>query len=148
MDDLEALDHLHDGGDYRRLAERTANPVVLRELARCGYPFVWHAIAANPATPGDVLAGLADRRHTPWNDNRLLLLLAEHPATVGEALDRVYDAVTRQLAAGHRPYAAVLALARRPDLPGDRARGLGPLPGASARLRRGITRELAARPGG
>lgn len=76
---IEALAHLHDGGDYRRLAERTAEPVVLRELARCEYPFVWHAIAKNPATPVDTLAGLADRYHSDYNDNLLLLLLVGHP---------------------------------------------------------------------
>ncbi|MFD0277257.1 hypothetical protein ACFVHB_25585 [Kitasatospora sp. NPDC127111] len=137
---------LHHGGDYQRLAERTTDPTVLRELARCDYPFVWHAVAENPAAPADVLAALADRRHSDHNDNLLLRLLAEHPATAGAGLDGVVDAVARRLAAGHRPYAAVLALAARTDLPAHRVEALGKLPGASTRLRRGLTRVLAARP--
>ncbi|MER7757053.1 hypothetical protein [Kitasatospora sp. NPDC097643] len=147
LSDIEALDHLHDGGDYRRLAQRTASADVLRELARCDYPFVWHAIAGNPAAPSDLLAALAGRRHSTYNDNRLLLLLSEHPAGTGAALDALLDTVAGRLRDGERPYAAVLNLARRSDVPAERVRSLGRLPGASARLRRGITRALAARPG-
>ncbi|MEU6236738.1 hypothetical protein ABZ885_27440, partial [Kitasatospora sp. NPDC047058] len=73
------------------------------------------------------------------------LLLAEHPATVGARLDRVVEAVARQLADGHRPYAAALALAARNAVAADRIEALGKLPGASARLRRGLTRALAVR---
>ncbi|MFF4923973.1 hypothetical protein ACFY4B_25605 [Kitasatospora sp. NPDC001261] len=145
-DDMEALKHLHDGGDYRRLAERTSNPDVLRRLAIGEYPFVWHAIADNPAAPTDLLAALAGRRQQVWNDNRLLRLLAAHPALTGEALDGLVDVVGDRLREGDRPYAAVLELARRPELSAERLRPLGRQPGASARLRRGITRALAERP--
>ncbi|MEU9040692.1 MULTISPECIES: hypothetical protein [unclassified Kitasatospora] len=146
QDDVEALRRLHDGGDYRRLAERTSNPDVLRQVARGEYPFVWHAIARNAAAPADLLAALALRRHSTWNDNRLLLLLAVHPALTGAALDGLVDLVAERLREGDRPYAAVLELTRRPELPAERLRRLGLLPGASTRLRRGITRALAARP--
>lgn len=145
-DDMEALKHLHDGGDYRRLAERTSNPDVLRRLAIGEYPFVWHAIADNPAAPTDLLAALAGRRQQVWNDNRLLRLLAAHPALTGEALDGLVDLVGDRLREGDRPYAAVLELARRPELSAERLLPLGRQPGASARLRRGITRALAERP--
>ncbi|MBO1414932.1 hypothetical protein J0670_09995 [Streptomyces sp. FH025] len=137
---------MHDGGDYRRLAERTADPEVLRRLARAEYPFVWHAIAANPATPAEVLAVLSTRSHSTWNDNRLLQLLAAHPALTGEALDGLVDLVAVRLRAQDRPYAAVLELARRPEVAVERLNWLGHQPGASTWLRRGITRALAARP--
>ncbi|MFE4476471.1 hypothetical protein, partial [Kitasatospora sp. NPDC056789] len=104
-DDMEALKHLHDGGDYRRLAERTSNPDVLRRLAIGEYPFVWHAIADNPAAPTDLLAALVGRRQQVWNDNRLLRLLAAHPALTGEALDGLVDLVGDRLREGDRPYA-------------------------------------------
>ncbi|WP_157849654.1 hypothetical protein [Streptomyces novaecaesareae] len=51
-----------------------------------------------------------------------------------------------RLRAGDRPYAAVLTLARRPELTVERLNRLGHLPGASTWPRRGITRALAARP--
>ncbi|MFE7525563.1 hypothetical protein ACFU7Y_07555 [Kitasatospora sp. NPDC057542] len=147
MDDAEALKHLHDGGDYLRLAERTSNPDVLRRLAQGEYPFVWHAIASNAAAPADLLASLSTRRNSTWNDNCLLRLIAAHPALTGAALDGLVDLVGDRLAEGDRPFAAVLALARRPELPAERLHRLGRQPGASARLRRGITRALAERPG-
>ncbi|MGA5820969.1 hypothetical protein ACPC54_24255 [Kitasatospora sp. NPDC094028] len=147
MDDTQALNHLHTGADYLRLAERTADPAVLGELARrADYAFVWQAIARNAATPTAVLAALAGRRNSDYNDNRLLCLIAAHPAATGDALDAVVDSVATLLAEGERPYAATLVLAARPDAAAERILALGRLPGASARLRRGITRALAARP--
>ncbi|WP_244178931.1 hypothetical protein [Streptomyces rubellomurinus] len=146
MDDTEALNHLHTGADYLRLAERTADPAVLGELARrAEYPFVWQAIARNAAAPTEALAALVGRRNSDHNDNRLTHLLAAHPAVTGAALDGLVESVAALLAEGERPYAAVLRLAARPELPAERIRALGRLPGASARLRRGITRALAAR---
>ncbi|RKE21780.1 hypothetical protein [Streptomyces sp. TLI_171] len=131
-----------------RLAEaRTSgDPAVLRRLVDTGYPFVHQALAVNPRTPPDALARLAGARHGGWNDNLLLHLLAEQPAVVGPVLEAVLAAVADQLAAGERPYAAALALAARADLPAERVRALGSATGASARLRRGLERRLAARP--
>ncbi|MFD5465029.1 hypothetical protein ACFWIQ_19700 [Kitasatospora sp. NPDC127059] len=146
--DIEALDHLHEPGAYLRLAERTADPGVLRVLGRCEYPFVWHAIARNAAAPVDVLVALAPRRHDTWNDNCLLKLLAAHPELTGTALDGLVELVGARLEEGERPYAAVLELARRPELSDERLSRLGHLPGASSRLRRGISRALVARPPG
>ncbi|MFI9363217.1 hypothetical protein ACIG5E_19505 [Kitasatospora sp. NPDC053057] len=147
-DDVEALRRLHDGGDYRRLAERTSNPDVLRQLARADYPFVWHAIARNAAAPADLLVPLSARRHSTWNDNCLLQLIAAHPALTGAELDGLVPLLAARLREGDRPYAAVLELARRPELPAERLNWLGHLPGSSAHLRRGIARALAARPVG
>ncbi|MEV7773443.1 hypothetical protein [Kitasatospora sp. NPDC086791] len=137
---------VHDGGDYRRLAERTSNPDVLRRLARGEYPFVWHAIAANAAAPTDLLVALSARRNTTWNENHLLQLIAVHPALTGEALDGFVELLAVRLREGGRPYAAVLQLAGRPEPTAERLHWLAHLPGASARLRRGVTRALVARP--
>ncbi|MFG2843550.1 hypothetical protein ACGF12_10295 [Kitasatospora sp. NPDC048296] len=146
MDDVEALEHLHHGGDYRELAERTTNPYVLRQLARGEYPFVWQVIARNAAAPTDLLSSLSRRRNTTWNDNYLLQLIAAHPALTGEALDGLVDLVAVRLREGDRPYGAVVELARRPELSIERLNWLGHLPGASTNLRRRIIRALAARP--
>ncbi len=138
---------------YFDLAESAQDPAVLRELAGSEYPFVRQAVAANPCTRADALLALAARcrgfpaEHGPWNDNFLLLLLAGHPAADRPALLAVLDAAAR-LTAGARPYAAVLALAGRPELRPEELLPLGRLPGASARLRAGLHRALAARAGG
>ncbi|MFJ9773192.1 hypothetical protein ACIRVF_18455 [Kitasatospora sp. NPDC101157] len=145
-DDAEALRHLHDPGDHKRLAERTSDPEVLRRLALGEYSFVWHAIAGNAAAPADLLVPLAARRHSTWNDNCLLRLVAAHPALTGAELDGLVPLLAARLEEGARPYAAVLELARRPEPSAGPLRGLGRLPGASARFRRGIDRALAARP--
>ncbi|MEV7216457.1 hypothetical protein AB0O31_25620 [Kitasatospora cineracea] len=135
---------------YLDLAGASSDAAVLRELAGSEYPFVRQAVAANPGTRADALFVLAARcrdvpaEHGPWNDGALLHLLARHPATDRPALLAVLDAAAARLAAGARPYAAVLALAGRPEelLP------LGCLPGASARLRAGLRRALSARADG
>ncbi|MFF0295049.1 hypothetical protein ACFYST_16650 [Kitasatospora sp. NPDC004614] len=130
-----------------RLAEARAStdPAALRALTAVGLPFVDQALAENPHTPPDVLARLAEVRHSDWNDNRLLYLLAEHPGADGAVLDAVLAAVAECLAAGRRPFAAVLALAARLDVPAERVRALGRSAGASARLRAGLARVLAER---
>ncbi|MFD8704035.1 hypothetical protein ACFV1W_15670 [Kitasatospora sp. NPDC059648] len=111
------------------------------------YSFVWHAIARNAAAPADLLVPLAARRHSSWIDNCLLRLVAAHPALTGAELDGLVPLLAARLEEGERPYAAVLELARRPEPAAGPLRRLGHLPGASARLRRGIARALAARPG-
>ncbi|MFJ1754288.1 hypothetical protein [Kitasatospora sp. NPDC088134] len=130
-----------------RLAEARSSreAAVLRGLVGTGYPFVDQALAENPDTPVDVLVALAGARWGGWNGNRLLFLLAGHPAADGAVLAAVGEAVGACLAAGERPYAAVLALAARPGFPVERARALGESAGASARLRSGLARVLAER---
>ncbi|MFJ8477257.1 hypothetical protein [Kitasatospora sp. NPDC094011] len=145
---VEALGRLHEPGDHLRLAERTADPEVLRVLAGGDYPFVWRVIARNAATPVEVLAALAERRNSSWDDNDRLKLVAARPDLTVEVLDGLVEVVAERLREGERPYAAVLLLARRPEVPAERVNRLGHLPGASGRLRRGIGRALAARPSG
>ncbi|MFJ5886643.1 hypothetical protein [Kitasatospora cineracea] len=136
---------------YLDLAGASPDAAVLRELAGSEYPFVRQAVAANPGTRADALFVLAARcrdvpaEHGPWNDGSLLHLLARHPAADRPALLAVLDAAAARLAAGARPYAAVLALAGRPELRPEELLPLGRLPGASARLRAGLRRALSAR---
>jgi hypothetical protein len=138
---------LHSPADYRDLASSpdTTDPV-LRALADCPYPFVWEALAANPRTPADVLARLSAQYSSTWNDNRLLLLLARHPHADRSVLLKVLGELKTRLAVSQsRPYAAVLALAGRVDIDPEEVRILGILPGASARMRRGLERRIAER---
>ncbi|PBC67422.1 hypothetical protein BX265_8024 [Streptomyces sp. TLI_235] len=133
--------------DHLAEARASDDAAALRRLARCPYPFVWQALAANPRTPPAALLELAAARHSPWNDNALLLLLAEHPGADGAVLHAVLAAVAAKLAEGERPYAAALALAGRAELDAADVRQLGTLPGASARLRGRLERQLSARGG-
>ncbi|MFE7672689.1 hypothetical protein ACFU5N_10770 [Streptomyces albidoflavus] len=119
---------------------------MLLRLARSPYPFVWQALAANPHTPAAALVELTGARDSPHNDNALLRLLAEHPDVGPDVLRTTLAAVAAKLAEGQRPYAALLALAGRPELDAAEVAALGTLPGASARLRRGLDRRLGARP--
>ncbi|CAG6396690.1 hypothetical protein NMG29_14275 [Streptomyces cocklensis] len=131
--------------DHLALARAESDSSVLQRLARCPYPFVWHALAANPHTPPEALQALSTARDSVWNDNRLLRLLAEHPGANPVVLRAVLDSVAAKLDEGERPYAAVLALADRLELEADEVRRLGTLRGASARLRRLLDLRLSAR---
>ncbi|MFD0167058.1 hypothetical protein ACFVJH_23355 [Streptomyces decoyicus] len=136
---------MHTPADYLELARAESDSSVLHRLARCPYPFVWHALAANPHTASDTLLKLSTARDSAWNDNRLLRLLAEHPRADHAVLRAVRDAAAAKLAEGERPYAAVLALAGRMELPAEEVRQLGALRGASARLRSRLDRCLRLR---
>ncbi|OKJ06632.1 hypothetical protein [Kitasatospora sp. CB01950] len=134
--------------DRLEAARSSGDPDVLRALVAVGLPFVDQALAENPRTPQDAPAALAAAprgRCTAWNDNRLLRLLAEHPSADAPVLDVVLAAVAEQLAAGQRPYAAVIALAARVEVPAGRVRALGESAGASARVRGRVARVLAGR---
>lgn len=116
------------------------------DLAQCPYPFVWQELAANPNTPTDVLQDLCSRRDSAWNDSRLLHLLAEHPNADRAVLLKVLAQLeVRLLTATSRPYAAVLALAARPELTPKELQPLATLPGASPRMRTGLSRRLTNR---
>ncbi|MFD6555819.1 hypothetical protein [Streptomyces sp. NPDC058398] len=91
------------------------------------------------------LLELSKARDSVWNDNRLLHLLAEHPEANHIVLRAVLDGVTAKLDEGERPYAAVLALAGRPELETGEVRKLGTLRGSSARLRRLLALRLSSR---
>ncbi|PJN21935.1 hypothetical protein [Kitasatospora sp. CB02891] len=131
--------------DHLAAARAASDPAALRALASTGLPFIDQALAANPHTPPDTLTQLAGVRHSAWNDNRLLWLPAEHPGADDPVLHAVLAAVAELLAAGERPYAAAVALARRPEVPVERVRALGESAGASARLRGRVARALAGR---
>jgi hypothetical protein len=146
--DVEAtMRGLHEPGAYRDLASNPGtNDAVLRALADCQYPFVWHALAANPRTPADVLTRLCMQRDNTWNDNRLLLLIARHPHADRDVLLAVLSRLKALLTIGEsRPYAAVLALATRAGITPEDVQALALLPGASARMRRGLRRRIAER---
>ncbi|MFF3783014.1 hypothetical protein [Streptomyces sp. NPDC001933] len=119
--------------------------MVLQRLAKCPYPFVWQALATNPHTPPEALQELSTARDSAWNDNKLLRLLADHPGANPVVLRAVLEAVAAKLDEGERPYAAVLALADRPELEVDEVRRLGTLRGASARLRHLLDLRLSVR---
>ncbi|MFF5011363.1 hypothetical protein ACFY3G_52425 [Streptomyces phaeochromogenes] len=136
---------MHTPADYLELARAEKDSAVLHRLARCPYPFVWQALAANPSTPPGALLELSTAQDSAWNDNRLLCLLAEHPSADYSVLRAVRDAVAAKLAEGERPYAAVLALAERTELAAAEVRQLGALRGASARLRSRLDRHLELR---
>ncbi|MFG2171582.1 hypothetical protein ACGFMO_09380 [Streptomyces niveus] len=131
--------------DYLALAHAERDSLVLRRLATCPYPFVWQALATNPHTPPEALQELSAARDSVWNDNKLLRLLADHPSANPAVLRAVLEAVAAKLDEGERPYAAVLALAERLELEADEVRKLGPLRGASARLRHLLNLRLSDR---
>ncbi|MEU2021947.1 hypothetical protein ABZ565_07260 [Streptomyces sp. NPDC016469] len=136
---------MHTPADWLEAARAGTDGAALHQLARSPYVFVRQALAANPATVPGTLLELTGTRDSPWNDNKLLLLLAEPPRADRAVLRGVLDAVAAMLAEGERPYAAVLALADRPELTAAEVRRLGSLQGASARLRNGLERRLAFR---
>lgn len=136
---------MHTPADYLELAHAESDEEVLHRLARCPYPFVWHALAGNPRTPPAVLLELSASQDSAWNDNRLLRLPAGHPRAGSTVLQAVLGAVSGKLAEGERPYAAVLALAERPELAEEEIRRLGTLRGASARMRGLLRRSLGTR---
>ncbi|MFE7707576.1 hypothetical protein ACFU6I_17620 [Streptomyces sp. NPDC057486] len=131
--------------DYLALARAERDSLVLQRLAKCPYPFVWQALAANPHTPPEALQELSAARDSVWNDNKLLRLLADHPSANPVVLRAVLEAVAAKLDEGERPYAAVLALADRLELEVDEVRRLGTLRGASARLRHQLDLRLSVR---
>ncbi|GIJ48000.1 hypothetical protein Val02_48860 [Virgisporangium aliadipatigenens] len=118
----------------------------LGELARSPYSFVRLAVARQPRAGARQLSSLLDGAYTDWEFNALLVLLADHPRADRQILLAVLERVTTLLHhPGKRPYAAALALAGRAELRPEEIRGLGQLPGASRRMRRGLRAVLAAR---
>ncbi|WP_216858508.1 hypothetical protein [Actinomadura verrucosospora] len=143
----EAHRRFHTPADYRDAAsDPDTDGQTLAQLAECPYPFVWQALASNPRTPACVLLKLCSQRDSPWNDSRLLRLLAEHPNADREVLLKVLvELEARLLTSTSRPYAAVLALAVRQELEPDELQRLAALPGASSRMRTGLRRRLSER---
>jgi hypothetical protein len=115
-------------------------------LAGSPYSFVRIAVAGQQRTSAAHLLRVLDGEYSDWDHNRLLLLVARHPradrAVLLAVLARAADLLRRP---GTRPYAAVIALATRPQLRPEEVRPLGTLAGASRRMRHGLTAALAAR---
>ncbi|MEU7868992.1 hypothetical protein [Dactylosporangium sp. NPDC049140] len=140
--------HNRSPADYVRLARDPELPAaVLRELAGSPYLFVRFAVAGHPNADLAALRRVWEAGECNGYDfNHLLRLLAVHPAADRGLLLEVRGAAARLLeTAVERPYAAVLALAARPELTDAEVRALTNLPGASRRLRRGILAALAER---
>ncbi|WP_433061571.1 hypothetical protein [Dactylosporangium sp. CS-033363] len=134
--------------DYLRVARDPATGAAdLLELSGSPYSFVRLAVAgrADAALPA-LRRVWAAGEYDAWDRNTLLRALAGHPNADRALLLEVRDEAARLLVAGlHRPYAAVLALATRPELTDAEVRALTNLPGASRRLRAGILRALETR---
>ncbi|SBT45725.1 hypothetical protein [Micromonospora auratinigra] len=118
----------------------------LHRLARGPHPFVRLAVAEDSRTRTATLTELLAGEFGPWDRNRLLRLVAQHPRADRAVLLRVVAQVEALLRrTGTRPYAAVIALAGRPELAPHEVSVLTGLPGASRRLRRGVRQALAGR---
>lgn len=93
----------------------------LRSLAGSEYAFVVVAVARLPATPADVLERLALSDATSWNDQSLLLALAEHPRSSLVVFASVAQQVHQLLHErdAHPGFAAGIALFRRSDTPDE-----------------------------
>ncbi|WP_242442233.1 hypothetical protein [Streptomyces sp. CB02460] len=86
---------MHTPADWLKLTRAGADGAVLHPLAHSPYVFVRQALAANPATAPRTLLELTGTRDSPWNDNKLLLLLAQHPHADRTVLRAVLDAAAR-----------------------------------------------------
>ena len=106
--------------DYLDLAKSpSATEEQLRWLADSPYSFVAEAVARHPATPQDVLDRLVPPDATSWNDQSLLLALAEHPTSSLAVLTTIARQVPRLLRErdSQPGFAAGIALFRRLDTP-------------------------------
>jgi hypothetical protein len=106
--------------DYLDLAKSpAATETQLRWLAGSPYSFVIEAVARHPATPPDVLERFVPSDAKSWNDQSLLLALAEHPSSSLAVLTAIARQVPRLLHErdAQPGFAAGIALFRRPDTP-------------------------------
>ena len=106
--------------DYLDLARSpSATEEQLRWLAGSPYSFVIEAVAQHPATPVDVLERLVPSDAKTWNDQSLLLALAEHPASSLAVLTSISRRVPHLLHErdAQPGFAAGIALFRRLDTP-------------------------------
>ncbi|MEU6074112.1 hypothetical protein [Micromonospora sp. NPDC047074] len=133
--------------DYLDLiADPRVDREVLCTLAASPYSFVRMAVAEHPLADAHTLATLSTEDLGGWDRRCLLATIARHPNADRMVLLRVLGetrALLRQ--PGGRPYAAALALAKRPELAAEEILTLATQPGASRRMRRGLRRNLAAR---
>jgi hypothetical protein len=130
--------------DYLDLARsHVATEDQLRQLAGSPYPFVIEAVARNPSTPSDVLERLIRSDASSWNDQSLLLALAEHPASSPTVLTSIVQQVPQLLHErdAQPGFAAGIALFRRPDVPTELLLELLDAPGVTTEFRKVAARE-------
>src|SRR5215472_18506759 len=133
----------HSPRDYLDAARaEDADGELLAGLASLPYAFTKEAVAEHRNTRPETLVALVPDTIHGWGEYRLLRMIVSHPAANAEvwamARERVYESLT----AGYRPFCLAITLARRGDLTPEDVHALGRLPGASARLRRGLRRAM------
>jgi hypothetical protein len=119
----------------------------LRALASSPYPFVRHAVATCPRADPATLAAVVTEDLNRWTRNSVLAAIARHPNADRSVLLTILSRIRALLGRpDERPFAAALALARRPDLDPAEILDLTNQPYASRRMARGIRRALHDRP--
>lgn len=115
-------------------------------LARSPYSFVRNAVAKSPRADATTLAAISLEGLDTWTRNSVLAAIARHRNADRAVLLTVLEE-TRSLLnqPGTRPFAAALALARRPELSETELLDLISQPNASRRMARGVRRALADR---
>ena len=132
--------------DYLDLANSpSATEEQLRWLAGSPYSFVVEAVARHPATPSDVLERLVPSDARSWNDQSLLLALAEHPASSLAVLTTIARQVPRLLHErdAQPGFDAGIALFRRPELPEELLLEILADPDVTTEFRKVAARETA-----
>jgi len=136
----------HSPRDYLDAARAEgADAELLAGLATVPYSFVHQAVAEHPNTRPTTLSLLIPDELHDWADHALLATIVSHPAADADVFARAHHKVRQALAIGKRPYRIAITLTARDALSADDVDVLGRLPGASARLRRGLRRALATR---
>ena len=138
----------HSPRDYLDAARSPeADKDLLAGLATTPYDFVHDAIAQHPHATAAILLAVVPRELRNWGHHSLLRKIIAHPAADEAVLALAHTRVAEALTSGYRPYSVAIALAQRGVLTAGDVEALGRLPGASARLRHGLRRAVAAGPG-
>ncbi|MEU4621742.1 hypothetical protein AB0G04_17430 [Actinoplanes sp. NPDC023801] len=145
FDDL--LPPARSPADYLALVgDPRAGQDILRLLAASPYNFVRSAVADSPRADAATLATIRVDDLNCWTRNHILAATARHPNADRSTLLRVLRETRSSLnRPGERPYAAALALARRPELTVQEIETLATCRNASRRMVRGLRRGLALR---
>ncbi|BCB88702.1 hypothetical protein [Phytohabitans suffuscus] len=144
----ELLPRSRSPRDYLNLvADPRADQEVLRALAAGPYSFVRKVVAQHLLADAQTLAvPLPTEDLDRWDRCHVLASIACHPNADRTVLRRVLRETLALLREPDgRPYAAALALARRPELDPEEILIFAEQQGASRRMRRGLLRNLAAR---
>jgi hypothetical protein len=147
IDDL--LPRARTPADYRNLVtDPRLGQEGLRTLASSPYPFVRYAVATCPRADSRTLAAVLTDDLDRWTHYSVLAAIARHPNADRPVLLTILSR-TRDLLSqlDERPFAAALALARRPELSTAEILDLVDRPNSSRRMARGVRRALADRRG-